>query len=329
MWVVLSIGRIFAGGGWEYLWEQVAEGKEDYYLAGVARGEAPGRWGGRAAMAELGLSGTVSAEEMEALFDRFEHPRQPGRRLGGPPKVYRSVADRVAAGLAEHEIATARRWLRRERALRAQGVPVERVEVERRAWYGRADERWAERERTIRRSGERLAVAGLDLTFSPPKSVSVLWAAAPAHAREVIWAAHREGVAAAMEFVETEAAWSRTGHNGVRQVDTTGLVHASFDHRMSRAGDAQIHTHVAVANRVRCDDGQWRALDSRAVYRAGGGGRGHLRPGARGRPRTRPGGGARGPTARSAPRDRRGIRRGVRLVLHPKRSDHRAGVGAD
>ena len=226
MWVVLSIGRIFAGGGWEYLWEQVAEGKEDYYLAGVARGEAPGRWGGRAAMAELGLSGTVSAEEMEALFDRFEHPRQPGRRLGGPPKVYRSVADRVAAGLAEHEIATARRWLRRERALRAQGVPTERVEVERRAWYGRADERWAERERTIRRSGERLAVAGLDLTFSPPKSVSVLWAAAPAHAREVIWAAHREGVAAAMEFVETEAAWSRTGHNGVRQVDTTGLVHA-------------------------------------------------------------------------------------------------------
>ena len=153
MWVVLSIGRIFAGGGWEYLWEQVAEGKEDYYLAGVARGEAPGRWGGRAAKAELGLSGMVSAEEMGAHFGRFEHPRRPGRRFGGPPKVYRSVADRVAAGLADHEIATARRWLRRERALRAQGVPTERIEVERRAWYGRADERWAEQERTIRRSG--------------------------------------------------------------------------------------------------------------------------------------------------------------------------------
>src|SRR6202011_5624119 len=44
------------------------------------------------------------------------------------------------------------------------------------------------------------------------------------------------------------------------------MVIASFDHRMSRRGDVQIHTHNAVLNRVRCDDGQWRALDGRAVY---------------------------------------------------------------
>src|ERR1700736_6206221 len=44
------------------------------------------------------------------------------------------------------------------------------------------------------------------------------------------------------------------------------MVIASFDHRMSRRGDVQIHTHNAVLNRVRCDDGEWRSLDSRAVY---------------------------------------------------------------
>ena len=45
------------------------------------------------------------------------------------------------------------------------------------------------------------------------------------------------------------------------------MVIASFDHRMSRRGDVQIHTHNAVLNRVRCDDGEWRALDGRALYR--------------------------------------------------------------
>jgi hypothetical protein len=33
---MLSVGRTFAGDGWRYLWEQVAAGSEDYYLADVA-----------------------------------------------------------------------------------------------------------------------------------------------------------------------------------------------------------------------------------------------------------------------------------------------------
>ncbi len=97
--------------------------------------------------------------------------------------------------------------------------------------------------------------------------MSILWAAAPAEGRQKIWDAHHEGVAAAMRFVEREAALSRTGYDGVRQVDTTGLVTASFDHRTSRAGDVHIHTHTATLNRVRCADGEWRTLDGRAVYR--------------------------------------------------------------
>ena len=70
-----------------------------------------------------------------------------------------------------------------------------------------------------------------------------------------------------MRFVEREAALSRTGYDGVRQVDCSGLITASFDHRMSRAGDVHVHTHTATLNRVRCADGEWRALDGRAVYR--------------------------------------------------------------
>ncbi|MHB1534872.1 MAG: MobF family relaxase [Acidimicrobiales bacterium] len=263
---MLTIGRIFAGEGWRYLWEQVAGESGDYYLLDVDRGEAPGCWGGGAAEAELGLSGQVGEEQMRRVFGRLAHPLTEAP-LGRPPRVFRSVEERLSAARAAHDSDETARWAQRELALLDVGTTRERIDAELVAFRSRAEERWAATEAAIRRGGKRQAVAGFDLTFSAPKSASVLWAAAPAEGRQAIWAAHHEGVAAAMRFVEREAALSRTGYAGVRQVDTTGLVSASFDHRMSRAGDVHIHTHTATLNRVRCADGQWRALDGRALYR--------------------------------------------------------------
>jgi conjugative relaxase-like TrwC/TraI family protein len=264
--VVLSIGRIFAGDGWRYLWEQVAAGAEDYYLAGMAAGESPGRWGGNAAGPELGLAGEVTEEQMHRLFGLLSHPATEAG-LGNPARKYRDVTERLAAARQVHDTVEGDRWVARRLGLTDVGAGAARIETEEAAFRADAAERWTETEARIRRAGQRQAVTGFDLTFSPPKSVSVLWAAAPPAGRDTIWRAHREGVAAAMTFVEREAAWSRVGYNGVRHVDTSGLVTASFDHRMSRTGDVQIHTHTAVLNRVRCDDGEWRSLDGRAVYR--------------------------------------------------------------
>jgi conjugative relaxase-like TrwC/TraI family protein len=263
---MLTIGRIFAGNGWRYLWDQVAGDAGDYYLLDVGRGEAPGRWGGSAAEPELGLVGRVSEERMRNTFGRLAHPVT-GVPLGRPPLIFRSVEDRLAAARARHDRDQTARWAQRELALLDAGASRERIDTELAAFRARATEAWAAREATTRRGGQRRAVAGFDLTFSPPKSVSVLWAAAPAEGRQKIWDAHHEGVAAAMRFIEREASLSRTGYTGVRQVDTTGLITASFDHRTSRAGDVHIHTHTATLNRVRCDDGAWRALDGRALYR--------------------------------------------------------------
>src|ERR1700722_2007443 len=69
-----------------------------------------------------------------------------------------------------------------------------------------------------------------------------------------------------MAFVEDHAAFTRRGHNGVLQVDTEGLLAASFVHRTSRAADPQLHTHVLVANKVRAEDGAWLALDARELF---------------------------------------------------------------
>jgi conjugative relaxase-like TrwC/TraI family protein len=112
------------------------------------------------------------------------------------------------------------------------------------------------------------AVAGYDLTFSPVKSVSALWPLAPRAVAEQIEAAHAAAVADALAWLEDNACFTRLGTDGVRQVETTGLIAAVFTHRDSRAGDPDLHSHVAVSNKVQTRDGRWRALDGRVLHKA-------------------------------------------------------------
>jgi conjugative relaxase-like TrwC/TraI family protein len=112
------------------------------------------------------------------------------------------------------------------------------------------------------------AVAGYDLTFSPVKSVSTLWAVADRSVAAQVEEAHHAAVADALRFVERHALFSRVGANGVRQVDVKGLVAAAFTHRDSRAGDPDLHTHVAVANKVQTLDGRWLSIDGRVLFAA-------------------------------------------------------------
>jgi conjugative relaxase-like TrwC/TraI family protein len=118
---------------------------------------------------------------------------------------------------------------------------------------------------TVRAGADR--VTGWDLTFSAPKSLSVLWALGGGEVGMAAKEAHDAAVAAGLEYLEDHAAFSRAGKAGIRQVDTEGLLGAAFVHRTSRAGDPQLHTHVLVSGRVCCKDGVWRALDSRALHR--------------------------------------------------------------
>ncbi|MGK2876375.1 MAG: MobF family relaxase, partial [Nocardioides sp.] len=112
------------------------------------------------------------------------------------------------------------------------------------------------------------AVAGYDLTFSPVKSVSVLWAIADPKTAAVIERAHQAAIKDALNFIESKALFTRQGTNGVRQVDVRGLIATAFTHRDSRAGDPDLHTHVAVANKVQTLDGKWLAIDGRPLHKA-------------------------------------------------------------
>lgn len=118
-------------------------------------------------------------------------------------------------------------------------------------------------------AGTRRAVAGFDLTFSVPKSVSVLWALSPRTLQDQILQTHHDAVTATLEWLEESVIHTRSGRNGVARIGTTGAIAAAFDHWESRAGDPQLHTHLVIANRVqRITDGAWVTLDSRTLYKA-------------------------------------------------------------
>lgn len=116
------------------------------------------------------------------------------------------------------------------------------------------------------------AVAGYDCTFTPVKSFSTLWALAPLPVAQKMLDVHHKAVADALRFIETEACFARMGAGGVAQVNTTGMIAAAFDHRDSRAGDPNPHTHVAISNKVAAigPDGiqRWLALDGEPLHKA-------------------------------------------------------------
>lgn len=122
----------------------------------------------------------------------------------------------------------------------------------------------------IANSGGQLHTAGIDLTFSCPKGVSVLWAIGDARLRAVIETAEAEAVAATLAFIERELALGRRGHQGSRR-EHVRLIAAAFPHGEARperhadgmvAPDPQRHTHVAILNLGERQDGSIGAIDT-------------------------------------------------------------------
>ena len=115
----------------------------------------------------------------------------------------------------------------------------------------------------------RQAVSGYDVTFSPVKSVSALWAIAPREVSEQIERAHDRAVREAIAWAEEHVIYTRRGANGVASTDVNGVLATAFTHRDSRAGDPDLHTHVAISAKVQdATDGAWRALDGQVLYKA-------------------------------------------------------------
>lgn len=269
----MTLHKLSAGSGYEYLTRQVAalDSTEkgatplaDYYSA---KGESPGRWvgSGLAGVDGLELGDVVTAEQMKHLFGTGSHPLT-GEPLGAAYKVY----DNTGVDGFNAEVA------KRVRATGDSRPPYDvlarvRSEVAREyfvAKHGREPATARELSDALARYSRprQTAVAGFDLTFSPVKSVSALWAVAPTQVARAIEDAHDAAVADALAFIEREVLFTREGRNGVRQVETRGLIGTAFTHRDSRAGDPDLHTHVAVANKVQTGSGKWLSIYGKVLH---------------------------------------------------------------
>ncbi len=119
----------------------------------------------------------------------------------------------------------------------------------------------------LRSSARDPKVAAYDLTFSAPKTLSILFAIAPEQVSGELVGCHEEAVRAAFGYLEDTAVMVRRGHAGEHVQPGEGLIAAAYRHRMSRALDPQLHTHVVAANLTRGPDGQFTALHGTELYR--------------------------------------------------------------
>ncbi|WP_353358033.1 MobF family relaxase, partial [Intrasporangium sp. DVR] len=286
----MTLHKLAAGSGYTYLTKQVAaHDATESRQAGLAsyyeeKGEAPGRWLGTGlAGLDLAVGDVVTEEQMKLLFGQGRHPRsdEPGATANGwgalgrafPTFDATTLRQVTARAFSEHNTSGGLPWNAsipaQERAAIRTRVALEAFEQR----HGRAPVDEGELTRFIARASRpaQVPVAGFDLTFSPVKSVSALWALATPEVARQVEAAHQDAVRATLAMLEAEVAFTRVGKGGIRQVPVTGLIAAAFDHRDSRTGDPDLHTHVVVSNKVQSlpeEGGRWLTLDGRMLFKA-------------------------------------------------------------
>lgn len=294
-----SLKKLTAGDGLTYYTRQVAvldatdRGRASLNQYYSEKGERPGVWAGRGLADVDGLAhgSPVSEEQMRALFGEGRHPNADllqaemlargdsaeevlrATRLGQAYPQHAEEIRPMAVAIADQ----IREWNRRQGAPIDAPVPAAvrariRTEVARASFQERHGRTPDERElaghlaRELRPPAK--ACAGYDFTFTPVKSVSVLWAVGNDQVTKAVEDAHDAAVREALAWIEDNALFTRRGARGVRQVEVSGALAAMFQHRDSRDGDPNLHTHVVIANKVRDPkDGTWLAVDGSPLHK--------------------------------------------------------------
>lgn len=290
----MTISRLSAGNGYAYYTSVTVSADQhrgsrelgDYYLE---TGTPEGQWMGRGA-ADLGIDGPVTEAQMRALFGDGLHPNADqmiadliarghspkkaiaAARLGRPFAVYEAKDNDLARGI-EHAAAQLATELGRElTADERAAVRMRQAGILFKDRHGRSGSRQEVAKLLASElSAGHQSVAGFDLTFSAPKSVSVAWAVADETQSQLLEAAHERAITATIAWLEDEVIRTRTGAGGVAFHATAGLLATRFRHWESREGDPQLHDHVVISNKVKLVDAgreKWLTIDSRSLFKA-------------------------------------------------------------
>ncbi|GAA1377229.1 MobF family relaxase [Streptomyces beijiangensis] len=283
-----GLSYLLSGSGCEGAHQPEAEqgltGPEGYYAKGTERGAPIATWIG-AGVANFGLAeGEFATErDIRAIFGQHAHPAEYRAALAAAKAQI--DAEGLTGTAAEKCLKEAEASARLGRKPYTYRTVEERVEDRIANEPNPEAERVAEIWKEERAKGQSAPAMYFDATFSAQKSISIYHTALEAVGRHEdaakVLAAHHEGIKAAMEYLQTEAGYGRIGYHGQAKGDrpTTGRyldghawTAAIFDHGVSREGDPQMHSHVAVLNKIKVidEDGteHWVTLDSRAMNKA-------------------------------------------------------------
>jgi conjugative relaxase-like TrwC/TraI family protein len=292
---MMTMHILSAGDGYAYYTSETATGDVkreagqelgDYY---TAEGNPPGVWVG-SGLDALGVSGTVTEEQMKALFGEGLHPdaEQIIAAAQGEGKTADEAIELAKLGRGYYSYKQGTTDLREQietgytdftrinhREPNAEERRVIRVREGAQAFRTAKGRQPADKEElgrfiTAATRPTQQAVAGFDLVFSPAKSVSTLWGLGDNETRKAIEEEHEAAISDTIGYLEREAIATRAGTNGVAQIDVEGgLIATRFRHYDSRNGDPQLHDHLVVANKVKGVDGKWRTIDSKLLHRQG------------------------------------------------------------
>jgi conjugative relaxase-like TrwC/TraI family protein len=283
--VALPVKALKAGQ--EAYWlDQIARNREEYFSG---RGESPGRFLGSAAAA-AGLDGVASPEQVRAMFQGLDPatgevrcvplPRaDPRSKLAAGPLLaalktraaeqgVENLEQLVGSKALEGDVRSVEAACRLGCAKRVKVETVERLcrkvlNVDPPELYGEGfDRAWQHRGKRV-----NARVQAFDHCFSSPKSVSLLAAGGSPQIRRLLAEGRAEALTVAIGHLERHGIGVRRDHNGTdRYPAVGGLIAVAFEHRMSRAGDPNSHTHVLVQNAAQGPDGRSTALDSDRLY---------------------------------------------------------------
>ena len=187
--------------------------------------------------------------------DELLDPKQVAKLVGVDPSYIRRLANDTAQLRAA------------QRHADAQGMPRPDTPAAYLDATKNAQGHWVitrgEAERFAESRKEAKVVLGYDITWSVPKSVSLVYAQGTDADRATINQAIDASVATGMAYLEREGFHVR--RNGQRET-ATAMVAAGYRHNTNRALEPQLHEHVVIANMATSSTGQVRAVDARGLF---------------------------------------------------------------
>ena len=211
---------------------------------------------------KINMADKHSAATLADYYAKYyeESGERPGSWYGGGAEALNLTGQKVTSEALKNlflgKTSDGKSQLVRVRIPKPKAAPQEGERIEKK---GKKDEKEPE-----------LHVPGYDLTFSPPKSVTALWAVSDDATRTIIEQCIHDAATERIEWIQSELDLGRRGKAGCESINS-GLVIGRFTHTTARnAGDPQIHEHAVFLNLCLGEDGEWGKLDPKQVtsYRA-------------------------------------------------------------